>query len=223
MVNLTHWIIAVTSLAKKTVWLVVALVIGLVAGLVHDYHNTFKKVYVQLNPNLQLSIYKDLGGDDAYAYNTQKPPLLSLDSSQTTKLKKSVYDFVVNDPTHQYENPIIKVVIDNNTNFVGIAPSYTTGKLAELLNSQRATIQRALLSWYPALPSFYTISTEHLYEQGDWYGAVLKPLNPANDQLKVILQNSGGRWKVAAKPQISIGIPSNQSIPPEVIDNLDQL
>ncbi len=200
-----------------------AIVLGAVLGLVANYHNSFKKVYVKLGANLQLSIYKDLGGDNTHNYNSHSQPLFRLKSSQTVKLKKGVYDLVVNDPAHQYENPITKVVIADNTNNITINPFLTDQKLSDLLTAQRSAIQQVLTSQYPSLTSFYTITPDRLYEHGDWYGAVLSPIGLQVDKLRVIMGYKNGRWVVIAKPQISIGIPSNLSIPSEIVDSVDQL
>ena len=213
----------VTNLYKKLVWVGLGLVLGVSAGLVVNYHSSFKQVYVKFGSSFQLNIYKDLGGDSTYNYNAQGRPLFTISSSQTVKLKKGVYDFLVNDPSHQYENPVTKVVVSDKTSSVTIDPSFTNQKLASLLAIKLPSIQQALLSQYPALPSFYTITPGQLYERGDWYGAVLSPINSQTDKLRVIMERRNGNWIVVAKPQISISIPSNPSIPSNIIDGVDQL
>jgi len=223
MGNLTLWIQAVIRPNKKLVLVCLAIVIGVSLGLLSNYWHSFKNVQVILGSSVQLNIYPDLGGDSAYSYSSSTQPLFKISSSGTIKLKKAVYDFVVSDPTHQYENPVTKVVVLSNTNRIDINPLYSDQKLAELLTANRPTIQQGLLSKYPGLSSFYTISVDRLYEHGDWYGAVLTPVAPQYDTLVVILGYEHGKWVVAAKPQISISIPSNPSIPSSVIDSVDQL
>ncbi|HEY5152563.1 MAG TPA: hypothetical protein VII55_01170 [Candidatus Saccharimonadales bacterium] len=197
--------------------------IGVTFGLIVNYRGSFKQVSVKLGANLRLSIYKDLGGDAPYNYNTHGSPLFDLSTNGTVKLKKGVYDFVVNDPSHQYENPITKVVVSDSTSSVTISPFFTDQKLRDLLGSERSTIQQTMLSQYPSLNSFYTIGTDQLYEYGNWYGAVLNPLDAQYDKLHIIMERQGGSWKVEAPPQISIGIPSNPFVPSDVVDSVDQL
>jgi hypothetical protein len=200
-----------------------AIVVGVAGGLVANYQRSFHNVAITIDPGLQVAVYKDLGGDGAYNYNANSTPLASLNGDQTIKLRDGIYDAVVSDPNHQYENPVIKVVVTAGTNSATISPTYTTARLAALLASQQAAITQALDAKYPSLPSLYTVSGQ-LYEHADWYGAVLEPNNPANDILRVILHKQGSTWAVVTDPpEISIGEPSNLSIPTDVIESVDQL
>lgn len=209
------------NLRKKIAWVVGFIVFISAIVLLINYHNSFRKVYVNLGNNIHLSLYKDLGGK-TYNYSPGRP-LQSVNSDQTITLKTGVYDFVVSDPSHQFANPITKITVTHATNRVTINPFYSSQKLTALLATDRSAIQQALISQYPLIPTYYTINQENLYEYGNWYGAVLVPLSSQFDTVRVIMNNKNGNWTVAAIPQIIIGIPSNPSIPSDVIELVDQL
>jgi hypothetical protein len=211
------------SFTGRIIWAVVAIVIGVGGGLVVNYEHSFQKVAITIDAGLHAKLYKDRGGDGAYNYNANSKPITSLDSGRVVRLRDGIYDAVVDDPTHQYENPVIRVVVTPGTNSASISPTYTSTKLAALLTSGQPAIIQALTAKYPALPSLYTITNGQLYERGDWYSAVLTPDDPSNDILRVIMHEDGGSWKVITDPpQISIGEPANPGIPTDVIEGVDQ-
>jgi hypothetical protein len=212
------------SITGRIIWAVGAAIIGVIGGLVVNYEHSFQKVTVTVDAGLHAQIYKDLGGDGAYNYKASSTPVASLSSSQTIKLRDGTYDAVVSDPSHEYENPVIKIVVTPGTNSASISPTYTTTKLAALLTNEQPAILQALNAKYPTLSGLYTVSNGQLYERGDWFGAELVPSNPSDDLLRVILHEEDGTWKVATDPpQISIGEPSNTDIPSDVIESVDQL
>lgn len=205
--------------------LFVGVAIGVSLGLVSNYLNSFKVIYVKNLQGLQINVYKDRGagaGNKVYNFDPNKS-LFSMRSSQSVKLKKGVYDFVVNDPVHQYDNTTTKLVVGKFTDSVTIDPGYNAQKLSELLQTEGPKARQALISSYPATPGTYTLTSEALYGHGEWYGAKLSPQATYLDTLYVIMHKSNGVWSVAARPQLSIGIPSNPSIPGDVIENVDQL
>jgi len=179
---------------------------------------------MQVPQGIEVSIYKDLGGDGAYNYNQNRPLLVTVSSSQKVKLKTGIYDVVVSDPSNLYSNPVTKEIISYNTKTVTVHPSYNDQKLESLLPSVRPSILESLYKAYPHIPQNYTVINDHLYVLGDWYGSVLKPKNPSLDTLRIIMHKEGSAWKLAIKqPTISIGEPSNPTIPPDVIEKVDQL
>jgi len=225
MVKTIHWMEAMNKYFRIFVPVVIAILIGVSGGLVVNYYQMFKKVYVNVANNIEVNIYPDLGENDdqTYNYNPKTKPLFQLESSTTIKLKKGVYDFVVADESNIYENPISKVVIGDTTSNITVAPYYNDNKLGNLLIQYRPAIQQILESKYPNLTKLYKIDNDSLYENGEWYGADLVPLNPNIDELKVIMNFKNNIWVVAVEPQISISIPSNPTIPSDVIDSVDQL
>jgi hypothetical protein len=213
------------NLRHKLIWVTVAIVVGVAGGLATNYEHSFHNVGLTLSPSLSIAVYKDQGGKAAPSYNSSSKPIARLNSSQTIKIRDGSYDAVVNDPDHEYENPVIRFVVTPATDDATINLSYTSSKLATLLASEQPAITQALEAEYPDFSANYSIATGRLYEQGNWYGAVLTPSAPTSDIVRVILQkDSDGSWDVVIDPpQISIGEPSHPNIPPNVIESVDQL
>lgn len=212
------------NLRNRLIWVAACVILGVVGGLAVNYQHSFRKVDVSIDPGLNVTIYKDLGGDGAFNYNPNSKPIARLSASQTITIRDGTYDTVVSDPTHEYENPVVKFVVAPGTDSVAVSPSYTSSKLATLLANEQPAITQALQAEYPDFSQNYGIADEQLYEQGNWYGAVLTPSAPTSDALRVILQKQGGSWGVVTDPpQISIGEPSFPNIPTDVIESVDQL
>lgn len=204
-----------TNLYRRLVWVIVFIVIGVVAGIIHNYYAGFRHVLVVPAKGVRVSVYKEGGRKGV--------PLFRVTSSEEIKIRVGSYDFVARNPNYKYQNPVTKITITHQTKSISINPSFSKQRLASLMSNEKSATHAALLAKYPSLPNFYTITSDTLYKQGDWYGAVLQPNTLAFDRLKVIMQKKGGSWVLAAKPQISIGIPSNPSIPAGVIQGVDKL
>jgi hypothetical protein len=207
----------------KIILLATAFSAGVFFGIYKNHQTSYNNVVVHLPKNVKASIYKDLGGDGPFNYDKNKP-LIALQPSQSVKLKRGVYDVVINDPANQYTNPVIKKSVDYGTREISVELNYTDEKLNSLLPEVSSSAQAAIYAAHPSIKQGYIIAKEHLYGLGDWYGAELQPKDPAMDNLKVILRLDNSSWKMAIDdPTISIGQPSNPDIPFEVIKKVDQL
>jgi hypothetical protein len=195
--------------------------IGITIGEISNYAHSFKKVYVKLDQKVQVDVYKDTLGTASSSKSTPKS-VAQLSTSGWLKLKKGTYDFIVNDPSHQYEAPITKTTVTDFSNSITIDPSFSSQKLGTLLVEERPAIQAALLAFYPTLNSSYRVSSDELFGSGNWYGASLSPISPGVDKVVLIMEQKNGVWSMAARPQISISIPSNSTIPSSIIDSVDQ-
>lgn len=170
-----------------------------------------------------IAIYKDLGGDGAYTYNSSQPPVATVKSGQTIDLKKGVYDAVINDTQKQYKDNVIQFTVASAKNEISINPAYSQTKLASLLPAARPEAMAAITKSNPGAMAGYTVGADQVVSDGTWYVAVLKPKNTNFDVLKVIAHKEGSNWVVAATPSISIGRPSHPAIPLEVITAADLL
>ncbi len=75
--------------------------------------------------------------------------------------------------------------------------------LKEQLESERTIITNVLIGAYPKVATDYAISNEKLFEQGQWYGALLIYRGPdtANrDTLRVLMQKKDGIWALRTTP-----------------------
>ncbi len=107
---------------------------------------------------------------------------------------------------------------------------YTQDKLGQLLTAEKSSIQSVIT---PVLPnSGYQVDNGTLFDNGQWYGANLKPgvwYNPVvavknigpfsglDDMLRIILKKENGKWKIAAGPSIIFSIDDYPNIPSDVI------
>lgn len=209
---------------SKIILLFVALSAGIAFGIYKNHQQKFQEVSIKLPRSVKISIYKDLGGDGPFNYDKDKTPLFILESSQKVELEKGIYDLVLDNPSNDYSNPVIKKMVDYGTTQIVVEPAYTDSKLASLLPAARPGALIGLYADYPLIRQNYTISKDALYGFGDWYGAVLQPKDPTQDVLKVMLHEVDNSWKMAVKnPDISIGKPANPGVPPGVLDQLDKL
>lgn len=211
-------------LRKRVAWLAAAILIGIIPGLIQNYRHSFRNIPVSIAQGLEIRVYK--ATSDRETISSGDTPLYSLDVSQPLRLRNgTTYDFVINDPTHQYTSDNTWVTVDKETANISITkPFYSKSVLAKMLSNERSTIQNTLLNTYASLSDYYSFGNDRLYGYGNWYGVVLVSNNPGvYDTLRVIMQQENGSWKVIGQPQISIGAPANPSIPLSVLSSVDQL
>lgn len=208
----------------KVILVMVAVSVGLGLGLLQNYVRSFHDVNVKLASSIEVSIYKDRGGDGTYNYDTKAKPLKTLTNNDTIRLKEGAYVFVVDDPSNQYENPATKHRIDGPNQTITINPGYTTEKLKQLLPDIRENARAALYTQYPRLPQNYTITADATYIRGEWYGFVIKPNEPQFDVVRGIMHKKDGSWRLETNPLLlSIGAPSHPDIPFEIVSAVNKL
>jgi hypothetical protein len=82
-------------------------------------------------------------------------------------------------------------------------PKHVKVDLGAQLTSEHATISGVLLTAYPKIATDYTVTKERLFDQGQWYGALLMyhGADQANrDTLRVLMQKKDGVWTVRTSP-----------------------
>ncbi len=211
-------------MVKRVIILLLAIVVGVIGGGMVNQRRGFGQVEVHIDDGLTVAVYPDSGGNNSYNYDPHQTPLFTLRAAeQTIKLKHGIYDFVLIGSVSQYENPVTKLVVNSSREGISISPTYTYGKLNNLLSDERSQIQQALYNAYPDLGGSYIVGGDQLFDKGEWYGAALQPIDPSNDRLHIIMKRSGDQWVVAAAPQINIAIPAYPNIPDNIIDTVDLL
>lgn len=138
-----------------------------------------------------------------------------------------------------YQEEISSVRIDKTIEIKTPILKYTNEKLAQLLDTEKASIQKAV---EPLIPTTgYRIDIERLFYTGQWYGANLIPndwydptvsadliprptnINNTQDMLKVIMRKVNGKWEIAAGSQIVMAIADYPDIPPDIIRATNKL
>ena len=94
------------------------------------------------------------------------------------------------------------------------------------LASEIPAIQVVITSSFPQLSQLYMIEKERLFEQGQWYGAILtyKGTDSDNrDTLRLILQKKGEKWIIrTTPPQIIVSSVTYPDIPKTILDTLNK-
>lgn len=99
-------------------------------------------------------------------------------------------------------------------------------QLPQQLVSEKPTINGILVAAYPKIATDYTIVNEQLYDQGQWYGAVLtyKGADTANrDSLRVLLQKKEGIWVLrTTPPQPILSALSCPDVPKSILQSINK-
>lgn len=99
-------------------------------------------------------------------------------------------------------------------------------QLPQLLAGEKPTINGILVAAYPKIATDYTIVNEQLYDQGQWYGAVLtyKGADTANrDSLRVLMQKKEGIWVLrTTPPQPILSALSYPDVPKSILQSINK-
>lgn len=142
----------------------------------------------------------------------------------------------------RFQTPIIVLIaiiiaVGSFTYGALTAPRKQTGKtsapsaapkveLSQQLTIEKPTINGILISAYPKVATDYAIVNEQLYDQGQWYGAVLtyKGADTANrDSLRVLMQKKEGIWVVrTTPPQPILSALSYPDVPKSILQAINK-
>jgi hypothetical protein len=198
------------------------LIIGGVVGFVMNYPRSFTNISVETSIKEPIKLYKANNSMD-YKYNQNKD-YKTFTGNQILRVKRGSYVAIITDPDNIYNQTEFKFTSLSNNFELKINPDYNNAKLTSLLENEGPLIHKVIKSKYPNTVSEYNIAKESLFKQGQWYGALLKSHNPANDSYRIILEKKGDNWVVVTSPpQIIIGQPDYPNIPYDVISGVDSL
>lgn len=96
-----------------------------------------------------------------------------------------------------------------------------TTKTSGTVESQLSTIATVLESAYPKATTDYTMIKPQLYEQGEWFGALLqyKGSDTANrDTLRVLMQKKNSIWVLrTTPPEMLLSVKKYDDVPKSVL------
>ncbi len=99
-------------------------------------------------------------------------------------------------------------------------------QLTQQLAIEKPTINGVLVDAYPKVATDYTFVNEQLFDQGQWYGAVLtyKGSDSANrDSLRVLMQKKEGIWIVrTTPPQPILAAKSYPDVPKSILQSINK-
>jgi len=186
-----------------------ALVVGIIAGVGVVYGVIFNKVVLTVEPaaGTRTIINKASENSSPLVVDT------TINVSQT--VSKGTYTVTFSGDTYQQKTSYITV--NKNTTIQTPVLLHSPDYLITQLPKESAAAQKAFIG-LPQLAG-YTVVYQSLYEQGDWYGAVLLPKDPTTqDILRIILnKNDKGTWETSAGPSIVFYTGKYPSIPPQVV------
>lgn len=97
--------------------------------------------------------------------------------------------------------------------------------LAARLVVEQESIHAALTTAFPTLPALYSFEHEELFEQGQWYGAILtyKGTDADNrDSLRVIMQKKNETWIIrTTPPSILLSRTKLPDVPQHILDTIN--
>ena len=222
--------------ASKIKLVVISLISLIIVGVIivaslfaWDYFVTQKVVTLNPSPGTTITIgeqYKD-------------EPTIKKEIASTKKLKEIKLlsgSYVVKFAgSSDYQAESRSIYIKESTEIKTPVLKYTDKKLGQLLIPEIPAIQNVIT---PILPNpSYQTNNETLLENGNWYGARLKPSvwdeptmavkytkpTGTEDMLRLILKKENDQWKLMAGPSIIFAIADYPDIPQDVIRATNKL
>lgn len=185
---------------------IVALFIG------SSYFLSLQKVTLVYNPN-EGSVY--VTGDHINGKLTPAP-------NEQIMLQKGVYQIHITGDNAKADTRTLIVQDAPITQTVPISLPDKT--LQTLLGAELPAITKIIAQKYPTLSSLYDIK-DHLYDRGQWYGAVLtyKGTDTDNrDTLRLVAHKEAGQWQLVASPRLIVSSVEFPSIPKDILDDLNK-
>lgn len=208
---------------KKLIALLVFVVLVIIgAWSVLAYYHSFQSVQLTTDSGQSLTIYKGAYEGDGHTTGRLGEVVRTVTDSQPFKLKKGSYTVALADPKKQYGTTIFRLTVGDEPVKKTIHPDYSATTLATQLPVEEPAIQRVLQAKYPQIGKTFTLADGSLYGRGDWYGALLKPKDPATDIYRVVLQKKDNTWVLAVdQPEILISQIKYPNIPAAALNDVD--
>jgi hypothetical protein len=222
-----------TSKIKLVLLLFLFFVIIIAAFISWNYFVIQKAVTLEPSPGTTISI-----GNQKGSSLSLNQPIISATATKKVRLQPGPY-VVEFSGSKDYMSVIKSIEINNSMIIKTPILYYTDSKLNQLLNSERPTIQAALFSSFNS--AGYSVVSDQLFENGEWYGAQLIPqgwynpnvpsdytprpinINNTKDMLRVIMKKENGQWKPVAGPSVVFFIGDYPNIPQTVIRGTNKL
>ena len=102
----------------------------------------------------------------------------------------------------------------------------TKAQLEEKLKLELPTITAVMVAAHPAIDTDYIVSTKHLFDEGQWFGATLtyKGSDVNNrDTLRVLLQKKAGIWVLrTTPPEPLLSIKKYKDVPKSILEAINK-
>ena len=238
MKSLINYFTNMSKIKLVVVFVIFVILLALTGFII--FTPSSSKDIISTNNNITLTLEPTPGTTISIGKQTSDELVIGKQIVSTNSLKdisipSGVY-IVKFTGTSDYQDAYQSININKSTVIKTPDLKYTYEKLEQLLIDQKPAIQNTVTSVLPN--SGYQIDKEVLLENGNWYGARLKPsiwydsivaaqyTRPADgteDMLRVILKNDNGQWKIMAAPSIIFAIADYPDIPQNVIRATNKL
>lgn len=139
--------------------------------------------------------------------------------NQPMRLKKGRY--VAEYVQSGYKKVTRQIDLSDQPSQVSFTYDRTEAELQAILEANRSRIYQAIRTSYPDLLDQFNITQEGVYDNGTWYGAVLRWRGDIHsdkrDSLRIVLHQQSGEWRIAAKPYLTISQTEYPGIPMAVL------
>lgn len=119
-----------------------------------------------------------------------------LKTDRNTKLTAAPGRYMIRFASEGFETKTIVRDIQNDSKFTTPPLPFVKSKLEQRFDAQKEELHTALNA-QSQLPPGFRIVYENVYEQGNWYGAVLiPPVDMGVDNQRIIMHLEEGEWKI---------------------------
>lgn len=204
------------------VFVLVLSVVGVFLGRYVHNKRSLVTYSVTIPAGSVVTMFRDLGGDGPFSYDSTKP-IKRLASSQKVTTKVGIYDFVIDNSSGKYADPTTQVIINSATSNVNINPALSDQELGKLSIDERPAIVSGFNKELSGFNKYYSIDKVVVFGSGEWAGVTMVPKSSQYDPARVVLSKTSGQWKVISKPAIMVVGSSNKSIPEKVVISTNKL
>jgi hypothetical protein len=121
---------------------------------------------------------------------------------------------------------LIVITVDSNAT-IKINPDRSEKQLSGALGEEAKGLHDLIRSKYPQVDSKYIIDNGRLFGNGKWYGTTIRRQGAFRGGVdanvyRIILEKTGGNWRVVTPPELMFFYNEWPNIPREVVNAVNQ-
>ena len=202
-------------------YIAISVVLAIGLYIYFNYHNATINFERIGDTTVNVELYSTLH-DETNHLNQPNKKIRDIQSGEKMFLKDDIY--AVKTKGAEYKENLKFFSVKGSELVYTYELSFSDSKLNDLLETERAPAQQAILDTYPKLAELYEVESDKLLMQGNWYITTFVYTGPdrlSRDRLRVVAQKQSDGWKSVTKPQIAIGSPEYPGIPLVVLDEVN--
>lgn len=199
------------------------ILVGIIFGI-YSYFTSYQYLVLQVPEDRQqyVSLYKADAGEGGYTKNQEEK--IDIEFNTDMKLDRGLYVAEYNQ--EGFEPVRREINLDKEIISVSFEYKIATPALEVIKEANIDAIHVSMEQAYPGILSQYSILEENVYDDGNWYGAILESKDNQSlqrDTVRVVLHNEAGTWKVVAKPYITISKAEYPEIPTDLLNSINRV